>query len=117
MTTQTFLTAADRTIVERIEREAFDALKARAVAAGYTIGDDGAIIGRNALTGRPEPGATRTERWSDIVETVDGEFAITDPGDLVAPDPGARTRSVEIKDDAEGVPVRDAGDRPSTGRP
>jgi hypothetical protein len=58
------------------------------VARGYEVDDQGAVIGKNALTGADEPAATRTETWDVPRQRADGLWIVahteTCPGhDLV----------------------------------
>jgi len=43
---------------------------------GYTVDDDGYVIGKNAKTGADEPGKQRTIQWSDVITLSDGRCVI-----------------------------------------
>lgn len=99
---RTLVTSPNRTLIEQIERDVFAAFKALAVSQGYAVAPDGAVLGKNALTGQTVLDKGRATRWSDIMETADGELAIADPRPFARVDDsflrGARLRAAEIKE-------------------
>ena len=98
------ITSPDVGLLGQLEQEVFSVLRDQAVAAGYEL-QDGAILGRNALTGETAYHRGRTLRWSEIIETEDDEFAIADPREVVVVDEaflrGARLREVNPKGEVD----------------
>ena len=46
-----------------------------AASYGYTIDEDGCIVGKNAATGQDEPTKQRSAKWADIIAWEDGRYA------------------------------------------
>ena len=45
------------------------------IALGYTIDEEGNIIGKNASTGEDEPTKQRTYKWGNVIALDDGRYA------------------------------------------
>jgi hypothetical protein len=60
---------------EDAEKTMFERMCTMACGYGYTLDEDGFIIGKNAATGEDAPDKQKTVKWANVFETLDNRFA------------------------------------------